>query len=63
MCKYICLYFNVLNDNSEYLKGRGPLVVTYKMHYVGTTFTLKMNSNDKILCDNIVNKQHINVLK
>ena len=33
------------------------------MHYVGTTFTLKMNSNDKILGDNIVNKQHINVLK
>jgi hypothetical protein len=38
-------------------------VVTYKMHYEGTTFTMKMNSNDKILCDNIVNKQHINVLK
>jgi hypothetical protein len=37
--------------------------MTYKMHYVGTTFTLKMNSNDKILSDNIVNKQHINVLK
>ena len=33
------------------------------MHYVGTTFTLKMNSNDKAFCDNIVNKQHINVLK
>ena len=33
------------------------------MHYVGTTFTMKMNSNDKTLCDNIVNKQHINVLK
>jgi len=45
------------------LKGRGLLVVTYKMHYVGKTFTLMMNSNDKILCDNIVNKQHINVLK
>ena len=45
------------------MKGRGPLVVTYKMHYLGTTFTLKMNSNDKILCDNIVNKQHINLLK
>ena len=52
-----------LNDNSEYLKGRGLLVVTYKMHYVGTTFTLKVNSNDTILCDNTVNKQHINVLK
>ena len=51
-----------LNDNSEYLKGRGLLVVTYKLHYVGTTFTLKMNFNDKILCDNIVNKQHVNVL-
>ena len=37
--------------------------VTYKMNYVGTTFTLKINSNDKILCDNIVNKQHINILK
>ena len=38
-------------------------MVTYKMHYVGTTFTLKMNSNDKILRDDIVNKQHTNVLK
>ena len=28
-------------------------MVTYKMHYVGTTFTLKINSNDKILCSNI----------
>ena len=46
-------------DNSEYLKGRGLLVVTYKVHYVGTTFTLKMNSNDKILCGTIVNKEHI----
>jgi len=45
------------------LKGRGLLVVNYKMNYVGTTFTMKMNSNDKILCDNIVNKQRINVLK
>ena len=61
--KYIWLYFNVFNDNSEYLKGRGLLVVTYKMHYVGTTFTFKMNSNDKILRENIVDKQHINVLK
>ena len=57
------MYFNILNNNSEYLKGRGLLVVTYKMHYAGTSFTLKMNSNDKILCDNIVNKQHVNVLK
>ena len=61
--KKICLYFKFLNDNSEFLKGPGLLVVTYKMHYVGTTFTMKMNSNDKILCGNIVNKQHINVLK
>ena len=51
------------NDNSEFLKVRGLLVVTYKVHYVGTTFTMKMNSNDKVLCDNIVNKQHVNVLK
>ena len=34
----------------------------HKMDYVGTTFTLKMNSNDKILYDNIVHKQHIDVL-
>jgi hypothetical protein len=61
--KQICSYFNVLNDNSEFLKGRGLLVVTYKMNYVGTTFTKKMNSNDKTLRDNIVNKQHVNVLK
>jgi hypothetical protein len=53
----------ILNDNSEYLKGRGLLVVTYKMHYVGTTFTLKMNSNYEILCDNIVDKQHTDALK
>jgi hypothetical protein len=33
------------------------------MHYMSTTFTMKMNSNDNILCDNIANKQHINVLK
>ena len=51
-----------LNDNSEYLKGRGLLVVTYKMNYVGKIFTLKMNSNDKILRDSIANKQHINEL-
>ena len=53
---------NVFNDNSEISKGRGPLVATYKMHYVGTTFTMKMNSNDKILCDNILNKQDTKVL-
>ena len=57
------LILNVSNDNSEFLKGRGLLVVTFKMHYVGATFTLKMNSNDKILCENIVDKQHVNVLK
>jgi hypothetical protein len=33
------------------------------MHYLDTTFTMEMNSNDKILCDNIVNKQNVNVLK
>ena len=38
-------------------------MVTYKMHNVGTTFTVKMNSNDKILSDNIVNKQHVDALK
>jgi hypothetical protein len=30
------------------------MVATYKMHYVGTTFTMNMNSNDKILRYNIV---------
>ena len=59
----ILIIFYVLNDDSVISKGRGLLVVTYKMHYFGTTFTMKINSNDKILCDNIVNKQHINVLK
>jgi hypothetical protein len=49
--------------NFEFLKCRGLLVVIYKMHYVGTTFTLKMNSNDKILCDNIAEKDQVNVLK
>ena len=52
-----------MNFNSEFLKGRGLLVVTYKMYYVGTTFTMKMNPNDKILFGNIVNKQDINLLK
>ena len=52
-----------LYHNSEILKGRGLLVVTYKLHYVGTTFTMKMNSNDKVLCGNIVHKQNFNVLK
>jgi hypothetical protein len=61
--KYICSYFNVSNDNSEFLKGRGLLVVTYKMHYVGTTFTMKMISNDQIMCDSIADKQQINVLE
>ena len=56
-------YFDALNDNSEISKGRGLLVATKKMHYVGTTFTMKINSNDKILCDNIFNKQYNNVLK
>jgi hypothetical protein len=37
-------------------------VVTYKIHYVGTTFTMKMNSNDKFCRDNIFNKQLINIL-
>jgi hypothetical protein len=32
------------------------------MHYLGTTFTMKMNSSDKIVCDNIANKQNFNVL-
>jgi hypothetical protein len=50
---------NVLNDNSEFLKGRGLLVVTYIMHCVGTTFTMKMISIDKIVRGNIFNKQHI----
>jgi hypothetical protein len=53
-------YLAVAEQNA---KGRGLLVVTYKMHYVGTTFTMKMNFNDKILCYNISNKQHINALK
>jgi len=33
------------------------------MYYVGTTFTMKMNSNNKFVCENIINKQSINVLK
>jgi hypothetical protein len=34
-----------------------------EMNYVGTTFTMKMNSNHKIVCGNIANKQDIIVLK
>jgi hypothetical protein len=33
------LQFDVVNDNSD----------------VGKTYTMKMNSNDKILCENIAN--------
>jgi hypothetical protein len=33
------------------------------MYYVGTTFTMKMNSNDTILCGIIVNKQDTDVIK
>ena len=36
--------------------------MTQKMYYMGTTFTMKIESNDKVLCDNIVNKQHVNAL-
>jgi hypothetical protein len=38
-------------------------VVTYKMHYAGITFTIKMNSSDKNSSENIVNMQIINVPK
>ena len=38
--------------------GPGPL-----HPHVGTTFTMKMNSNDKILCEQYVNKQVIHVLR
>ena len=38
-------------------------MVIYEMHNVGKIFAMEMNCNDKILCDNIVNKQHFNVLK
>jgi hypothetical protein len=30
---------------------------------VGKSFIMKINSNDTIFCDNIVNKQDINILK
>ena len=33
------------------------------MYYDGTTFTMKMKSNDEVVCDNFVFKQNINVLK
>jgi hypothetical protein len=42
----------ILNVNSEILKGRGLLVMIYKLYYAGIAFTMKMNSDDKILCDN-----------
>jgi hypothetical protein len=38
-------------------------LVAPQIHYVGTTFIMKMNSNDITLCDNISNKQNIDVLK
>ena len=55
--------FNVLNDNSEIYKGLGLLVVTSIMRYAGATFTMKMNSNDYISCESVINNQNINVLK
>ena len=33
-------------------------MVTYEMHYAGTTFTMKMNPNDIILHDNIFSPTH-----
>jgi hypothetical protein len=33
------------------------------MYNMGTTFTTKINSNDKIVCENIANIQSTNVLK
>jgi hypothetical protein len=52
-----------LNANWKISKGRGVLVVIYKLHYAYIAFTMKMNSDVKTLCDNSINNQHINVLK
>ena len=57
------LYFNVVNGDMEISKGRGLLVVNSKMYYMGTTFTMKMISDDKVLCGDIVNNRNFYVLK
>ena len=33
------------------------------LNYVGTTLSMKMNSNDTIVCGNIVNNWHIYIRK
>jgi hypothetical protein len=38
-------------------------MVIQKVFYVATTLTMKMNSNYKIICDNIVNNENIKLLK
>jgi hypothetical protein len=35
-----------LNANSEISKGRGQLVMIYKLYYAGITFNMEMNSDD-----------------
>ena len=35
----------------------------YRLRYVGTTFSMKMTSNDKIISETIVYNGDINVLK
>ena len=37
-------------------------MVTQKMHYLGTTFTMKMNSNDKNICGNVDKNQNTIVI-
>ena len=43
LCKYICLYFNVFNDNSEYLKGRGRSTKMTLKVWLNSVFTYNLN--------------------
>jgi hypothetical protein len=39
-----------LHLNSEISNSSGLLVMIWKMHYTCMAFTMKMNSDDKVLC-------------
>ena len=48
--------------NSEISKGRSLLAMIKKLYYAGIAFPMKMNSDDKVVCGNIVNNQDIILL-
>jgi hypothetical protein len=52
-----------LNVNLEISIGRGLLALIQKLCYAGMAFTMKMNSDNEVVCDNTVNNQKVDVLK